>query len=74
MCKFGKVEKLMGKLLIDISEYQQKVLDCISSEEINKFFNSTMFAGTPESSMCKQADSWNGYCKYDNKSMQPCHC
>lgn len=55
MCKFGKVEKLMGKLLIDISEYQQKVLDCISSEEINKFFNSTMFAGTPESSMCKQA-------------------
>lgn len=55
MCKFRKVEKLMGKLLIDISEYQQKVLDCISSEEINKFFNSTMFAGTSESSMCKQA-------------------
>ena len=41
----------MEKLLIDISEYQQKVLDCISSEEINKFFDSTMFVGTPESSM-----------------------
>ena len=45
----------MEKLLIDISEYQQKVLDCISSEEINKFFDSTIFAGIPESSMCKQA-------------------
>ena len=45
----------MEKLLIDISEYQQKVLSCISSEEINKFFDSTIFAGTPESSMCKHA-------------------
>ena len=41
----------MEKLLLDISEYQQKVLSCISSEEINKFFDSTIFAGTPESSM-----------------------
>lgn len=47
--------KLMEKLLIDISEYQQKVLSCISSEEINKFFDSTIFAVAPESSMCKQA-------------------
>lgn len=45
----------MKKLLIDISEYQQKVLDCISSEEIDKFFDSTIFADIPESSMCKQA-------------------
>lgn len=45
----------MKKLLIDISEHQQKVLDCISSEEIDKFFDSTIFADIPESSMCKQA-------------------
>lgn len=45
----------MEKVMIDTTEYQQKVLDCIGSEEVNKFFNSTMFAGTPESSMCKQA-------------------
>ena len=45
----------MEKLLVDTSEYQKRVLDCISSEEIDKFFESTMFAGLPESNMCNQA-------------------
>lgn len=33
----------MEKLLIDSTEYQQKVLDCIGSEEIDKFFWSDLF-------------------------------
>lgn len=45
----------MEKLLVDTSEYQKRVLDCIGSEEIDKFFGSTVFAGLPESNMCKQA-------------------
>lgn len=45
----------MEKLLVDTSEYQQRVLNCIGSEEIDKFFGSTMFASLPESNMCKQA-------------------
>lgn len=45
----------MEKLLVDTSEYQQRVLNCIGSEEIDKFFGSTMFASLPESSMYKQA-------------------
>ena len=45
----------MEKLLVDTSEYQKRVLDCIGSEEIDKFFGSTMFAGLPESNMYKQA-------------------
>ena len=45
----------MEKLLVDTSEYQKRVLDCIGSEEIDKFFGSTVFAGLLESNMCKQA-------------------
>lgn len=45
----------MKKLLVDTSEYQQRVLNCIGSEEINKFFKSTIFASLPESNMYKQA-------------------
>lgn len=45
----------MEKLLIDSTEYQQKVLDCISSEEIDKFFRVTYFKNLPESDMYKQA-------------------
>ena len=44
----------MEKLLIDSTEYQQKVLDCISSEEIDKFFGATYFKNLPEADMCKQ--------------------
>lgn len=45
----------MEKLLVDISEYQQRVLNCIGLEEIDKFFGSTMFTSLPESNMYKQA-------------------
>lgn len=38
----------MEKLLVDTSEYQKRVLDCIGSEEIDKFFGSTVFAGLLE--------------------------
>ncbi len=45
----------MEKVMIDTTEYQQRVLECIGSEEVDKFFRTTMFANLPESSMCKQA-------------------
>ena len=45
----------MEKLLIDSTEYHQKVLDCIYSEEIDKFFRATYFKNLPEVDMCKQA-------------------
>ena len=45
----------MVKLLIDSTEYQQKVLDCIYSEQIDKFFGVTYFKNLPEADMCKQA-------------------
>ncbi len=45
----------MEKLLIDSTEYQQKVLDCIGSGEIDKFFGATYFKNLPEADMCKQA-------------------
>lgn len=45
----------MEKLLIDSTEYQQKVLDCICSEQIDKFFGGTYFKNLPEADMCKQA-------------------
>lgn len=45
----------MEKLFIDTTEYQKKVLDCIASEEIDKFFGVTYFKNLPEADMCKQA-------------------
>ena len=45
----------MEKLLIDSTEYQQEVLDCIYSEEIDKFFGATYFKNLPEADVCKQA-------------------
>ena len=45
----------MEKLLIDSTEYQQKVLDCIGSGEIDKFFGVTYFKNLPEADVCKQA-------------------
>ena len=40
------------KVLIDSKELQQKVLDYINSEEIDKMIRSTIFDGKPE---CKSA-------------------
>lgn len=45
----------MEKVMTDTTEYQQRVLECIGSEEVDKFFGATMFANLPESSICKQA-------------------
>ncbi len=45
----------MEKVMIDATEYQQRVLECIGSEKVDKFFGLTMFVNLPESSMCKQA-------------------
>lgn len=46
---------VMEKLLIDSTEYQQKVLDCICSGEIDKFFGATYFKNLPEADVRKQA-------------------
>lgn len=41
-----------NKILIDSTEFQQKVLDYISSCEIDKMINTTVFKDNQE---CKQA-------------------
>ena len=45
-----KEEKYL--VLIDSKEFQQRVLDCITTEEIDKFFHNTVFA---DDERCKQA-------------------
>lgn len=40
------------KLYIEVNEFQQKVLDYIASEDIDKMINATIFADNPE---CKRA-------------------
>ena len=40
------------KIVVDVTEFQQKVLDYISSEEIDKMISNTIFADKPE---CKSA-------------------
>lgn len=39
-------------ILIDTKEFQQRLIDCITSEEIDKFFKNTIFA---DDKRCKQA-------------------
>ena len=39
-------------ILVDVNEIQAKIIDCITSDEINTFYNYTTFADKPE---CKQA-------------------
>lgn len=39
-------------ILIDSKEFQTKILDFIASEELDKFFNQTVFTGNQE---CRQA-------------------
>lgn len=46
------------KVFIDIREFQTKILEFITSDEIDKFFSCTTFANVPE---CKQA-MINGMC------------
>lgn len=40
------------KILIDSNELQQHIMDCINSEEIDKFYNCTMYKDNKE---CKGA-------------------
>lgn len=39
-------------VLIDSKEYHKRIMDCITSEELDKFINCTVFADKPE---CRQA-------------------
>ena len=39
-------------MFIDIDEFQKRILDCITSKEVDKYFDCTVFAEKPE---CKQA-------------------
>jgi hypothetical protein len=39
-------------ILIDSQKFQEKILDFMTSEELDKFFNCTVFADKPE---CRQA-------------------
>lgn len=45
-------EKEKYLVLIDSREFQQKIMNCITSEEIDKFFQNTVFA---DDERCKQA-------------------
>lgn len=51
----GKNMKIEHKILIDSSELQNRVLECIFSDEVDKFFSATVFASNPESQACRQA-------------------
>lgn len=44
-----------GEIINRYYRVSKKVLDCIASEEIDKFFGATYFKNLPESDMCKQA-------------------
>lgn len=50
-----KEEKNNNMLFINLKEFQNRILNDIESEEINKIFNFTYFANNPESQTCKQA-------------------
>ena len=52
---------------IDSKEFQAKILEFISSDEIDRFFNCTIFADIPE---CRQA-MIHGMCI---ASMMTCKC
>ena len=43
------------QIFIDNTEFQQKILDYIASDELDKMFNNTIFKDNPESQACKQA-------------------
>lgn len=39
-------------IMFDINKFQQMILDCITSDEIDNFYNNTIFSDDPK---CKQA-------------------
>lgn len=41
-------EKYNYRILIDKEEFQQRITDCITSDELDKFFNCTVFADKSE--------------------------
>ena len=55
---------------IDGKKFQQKILDIISSEELDKFFNNTVFAEKENSDSYKAA-MIHGMCV---ASMMVCYC
>lgn len=40
------------KIVVDVKEFQEKILDYINSDELDKMINNTVFDGKPE---CKSA-------------------
>lgn len=55
------------EILINPAEFQQKILDYINSDELDKMINNTIFAGKPE---CKSAIIHG----MSIASMLTCHC
>ena len=47
--------KRMERVLIDQYKFQQRILDCVTTDEVDKIFNATVFASNPESQECRQA-------------------
>lgn len=45
----------MGKIVIDIEEFQKKIIECITSKEVDKYFEASTFASSPENQHYKQA-------------------
>ena len=43
------------KTLIETKEFQQRILDCVLSDEINRMFENTYFANKDNASDCKAA-------------------
>lgn len=43
------------KILIEPKEFQQKILDCVLTDEINRMFESTYFSTKENASDCKAA-------------------
>ena len=66
----GEIMEYTYRKLIDSKEFQQKILDIISSEELDKFFNNTVFAEKENSDSYKAA-MIHGMCV---ASMMVCDC
>lgn len=42
-------------VLFNSVDFQRRILDCILTDEIDKFFNATIFADSSDAANCKQA-------------------
>lgn len=41
------MEDNKNKVFIEVDKFQQKILECISSGEVDEYFNSSMFTNIP---------------------------